>query len=165
MMSTTSTRTAPAATVWTTIEAWFSHFRFAELVVEVRHRGGSTLGGVVVRRVAACTFLGDSVGCDGWSGDHRGQTKNHGDCAGEDQSSRLDLNRCHNHTLSRSRRPRARYGTQDSRAGCQEPADRAFEVDKCTLTACERPGRLLPIRLAVAVSLFPLPQTGAERIT
>src|ERR1700754_90532 len=112
-MSTASTATAttaaaPAATVWTTIEAWFSHFRFAELVVEVRHRGGSTVQGVVIRRVAACTFtLGDGVGGDGWSGensDHRGQSKDRGDCAGEDQSLRWDLNGCHSHTLSSSLR-------------------------------------------------------------
>ena len=84
------------------MEAWFSHLCFAELVVEVRHCGGDTLQGVVVRRVAACTFLGDGVGGDGWSGengDHRGQSKDHGDCGGEDQSSRWDLNRCHSHTL------------------------------------------------------------------
>src|SRR6476660_749441 len=101
-MSTAPTSTAPAATVWTTVEAWFSHLRFAELVVEVGHRGGSTVQGVVVRRVAACTFLGDGVGGDG---------------AGEDQSSRWDLNRCHSHTLSSSRRPRRPAGTQDSRIG------------------------------------------------
>ena len=73
------------------VEAWFSHLRFAELVVEVRHCGGDTLQGVVVRRVASCTFLGDGVGNDSWSGengDHRGQSKNHRDCAGEHQSSR-----------------------------------------------------------------------------
>ena len=146
-MSTASTRTAPAATVWTTVEAWFSNLCFAELVVEVRHRGGSTVQGVVVRRVAACTFLGDGVGGDGWSGDHRGQSKNHGDCAGEHQSSRWDLNRCHSHTLSSSRRPQRPAGTQDSRACCQEPADRAFEVNQFTLTACEQPGRLVGVAL------------------
>ena len=109
---------APHATASTTaIEAWLSHLRFAELVVEVRHCGGSTLQGVVVRRVAACTFtLGDGVGGDSWSGDHRAQSKNHGDCAGEHQSSRWDLSGCHNHTPSSSRRPRRAATTRDSRA-------------------------------------------------
>src|SRR6476646_821238 len=164
-MSTAPTSTAPAATVWTTVEAWFSHLRFAELVVEVGHRGGSTVQGVVVRRVAACTFLGDGVGGDGWSGDHRGQSKNHGDGAGEDQSSHWDLNRCHSHALSSSRRPRRPAGNQDSKvglSGARRPGFRGKSVN--AHRACEQPGRLVPIRLAVAVSLFPCgtPRPTAE---
>ena len=113
-MSTASNMTAPHAPARCCIEAWFSHFCFAELVVEVRHRGGNTLHGVVVRGLAARAFrLGDSVGGERWCGDHRGQSKNHGDCAGEHQSSRRDLNGCHSHTLSSPRQPRRAAGTQD----------------------------------------------------
>ena len=146
---------APHATASTTaIEAWFSHLCFAELVVEVRHRAGSTLHGVVVRRVAACTFtLGDGARGDSWSGDHRAQSKNHRDCAGEHQSSRWDLNGCHNHTLSSFSTASARCENPGFK-GVRTPSRLSRQISKRSQPVgslddwCQFTGR-------PAVSLFP----------